>query len=107
MPVQNFRHSSTGEYSEIIELKQEVDKVKNQKFKMAQYIEELKSEINSFKCGLRAMLGDQPEGKEFNPQLYEVDKSVKMGQYAASSESGLSDRNEDCDEFLKNRVIQL
>jgi hypothetical protein len=46
---------------------------------MAQYIEELKSEINSFKCGLRAMLGDQPEGKEFNPQLYEVDKSVKMG----------------------------
>lgn len=103
-PVKTFRHSNTGDNSELLELKQEVDNLKNDKIKMAQNVEELKSEINSFKCGLRAMLGDQPENKDYSPQLYEVNKSVKMGQSAAQSESEMSGANDDY-EFLKDRVI--
>lgn len=66
-PVHTFRHSHTGANSELNELKQEVDNLKNDKAKMAQNVEELKSEINSFKCGLRAMLGDQPDSKDYSP----------------------------------------
>lgn len=78
-PVHTFRHSQPDGNSELIELKQEVDNLKNERTRMAQTVEELKSEINSFKCGLRAMLGDQPESRDLSPQLYEVNKSIKLG----------------------------
>ena len=105
-PVQNFRHSNNPNYSELAELKQEVDTLKNDKSRMAQNVEELKSEINSFKCGLRAMLGDQPQNRDSSPQLYDVNKSVKMGQSSEQSDSEVSGANDDY-EFLKDRVIQL
>jgi hypothetical protein len=42
------------------------------KNKMSQTIEELKSEINAFKCGLRAMLGDEPDTRNYSPNLYDI-----------------------------------
>jgi hypothetical protein len=48
---------------------------------MAQNIENLKSEINSFKCGLRAMLGEEDqESQDFDPNLYKVDKEIQSGR---------------------------